>query len=126
MTDKRTKQQNKAIHVYFKEVADVLNESGLEMKKVLKPEVEIPWTEQSIKDHIWRPIMRAMYGIESTTEMNPAMINGIYETIHRLLSQKFGIDIPFPSIDNVIELGYEKNTIEEEEQVNHSTPPWRM
>ena len=37
----RTEQQNKALHVYYRILADELNDKGLDMRKVLKPEIDI-------------------------------------------------------------------------------------
>jgi hypothetical protein len=52
----RTNAQNNAIHKYCSLLADTFGMAGLDMKAVLKPEVEIPWTTESVKNHIWRPI----------------------------------------------------------------------
>jgi len=46
---KRTVQQNKALHVLFNLLAQNLNEAGLDMRKTLKPEVDIPWSGASVK-----------------------------------------------------------------------------
>lgn len=95
--EQRTTQQNKALHKYFRLLADELNGAGYDMKKTLKPEVEIPWTEISIKDFLWRPIQRAQLGKDSTKELNTSDIDKIYDTLNRHLSEKFSISVPFPS-----------------------------
>lgn len=38
----RTLTQNRAIHLWFTMLADALNDAGLDMRTVLKPEIEIP------------------------------------------------------------------------------------
>ena len=51
MNDKqRTAKQNRALHLYFTHLADELNSAGLDMRKTLKPGVEIPWDGKSIKE----------------------------------------------------------------------------
>lgn len=94
----RTSEQNKALHVFFRLLADSLNGAGLDMKTVLKPNVQIPWTPTSVKDHLWRPIQRAMLSKESTTELSKHMdIDQIHETLMRHLAEKFGVEyIEFP------------------------------
>ena len=65
----RTDQQNRALHLYFTQLAKILNEAGLDMRKVLKPSINIPWTAKSIKENLWRPIMKIQLGKDSTTEL---------------------------------------------------------
>jgi hypothetical protein len=42
----RTMAQNSALHLWLGQVAQTLNDAGLDMKKTLKPNVDIPWTVQ--------------------------------------------------------------------------------
>lgn len=98
----RTIQQNKALHLYFTHLSEALNDAGLDMRKTLKPEVEIPWTPENIKNLIWKPIMEAQLGKKSTTEMNTKDIDVVFDTINRHLGEKFGLEIRFPSIDSLI------------------------
>ena len=102
----RTSQQNKAIHKYFELLADVLNNAGLDMRTVLKPEIEIPWSPKSIKEFLWRPIQKLQLGKKSTTELTTKDIDKIYDTLNRHLSEKFGVlqGFPaFPSVEDKIE-----------------------
>jgi stalled ribosome rescue protein Dom34 len=99
---KRTIQQNKALHKYFDNLAKSLNSAGLDMKTVLKPGVDIPWSKESVKEFIWKPIQRAYKIKDSTTALETKDINIIYETITRHLGEKFGITEPFPSIEEVM------------------------
>ena len=67
------------------------------MRKVLKPGVDIPWTKLSIKEYIWKPILKAMTGKESTTLMDTKDIDKIYDVVNRHISEKWGISVPFPT-----------------------------
>ena len=98
----RTLQQNKAIHVLFNLLAETLNENGLDMRKTLKPEIDIPWSPQSVKEFLWRPIMQAQLSKKSTTEMTTIELDQVFETINKHIGQKFHIHIPFPSIEDVL------------------------
>jgi len=90
----RTKSQNSAIHLWLQQVADTLNDAGLDMKTVLKEEVEIPWTRESAKNHLWRPIQIIMQDKESTADANRKDYTEVYEVIARHLQQKHGISVP--------------------------------
>jgi len=98
----RTDKQNRSLHLYFTQLAEMLNQSGLDMRKVLKPSINIPWTAKSIKEHLWRPIMKIQLGKKSTTEMTTKDINEVYDTINRHLGEQFGITVEFPSIESLI------------------------
>lgn len=107
---KRTVKQNKALHVLFKLMADILNENGLDMRKTLKPSVEIPWSAQGVKEYLWRPIQKAQLAKISTTELTTKEIDDVFDTLNKHIGEKFGIHIPFPSIEDVI-LKYESEKI---------------
>lgn len=98
----RTSLQNRALHKYFELLAENLNDAGLDMRKVLKPAVDIPWSGETIKNYIWRPIQEAQLGKKSTTELKTDEINLVWETINRHLSEKFGISEPFPSVEEIM------------------------
>lgn len=102
MDKQRTLRQNRALHLFFTLLADQLNEAGLDMKKTLKPEVDIPWTGETIKEFIWRPIMLAQLGKESTTELTTKDIDAVFLTINRHLGDKFGLVVDFPSVETVL------------------------
>ena len=90
----RTSQQNRALHLDCKLIADALNDAGLDMRVVLKPEIDIPWTTQSVKEFLWKPIQKSMTLKTSTTELSKA--EGEFEKIHdvlmRHLGEKHGIE----------------------------------
>ena len=65
----RTIQQNKALWKYFDALAQEFSDHGLDMKKVLKPEIDIPWNKDTICEFLWKPIMKIQTGKESTTEL---------------------------------------------------------
>ena len=102
----RTKAQNRALHKYFAMLAELLNERGLDMRKVLKPTIDIPWNKDTVKEHLWRPVQKAQLLKTSTTEMTTKDIDKVFETINRHIGEKFKVHIPFPSIENSID--YEK------------------
>ena len=99
-TDKRTIIQNSAMHKYFSLVAEALNDAGLDMKQVIKADVE--WSMFSVKEYMWKAIQKAILGKESTTLLKKDEIDDVYLNMNRLTAQKFGIDIEFPSIESMI------------------------
>ena len=97
--EQRTNQQNKSLHLWFQMLADELNGAGWDMRKTLKPEVEIPWSKESIKNFLWRPVQEVYLNKKSTTELTTKDIDAIWEILNRHLGEKFGIHVSFPSLE---------------------------
>ena len=91
---KRTIKQNSSIHVYFEEVARELNNSGIDMRVLVK-NLQVSHTKESVKG-IWKAICEAKYGKKSTTELTSKEIDEVYDEFNRLLAEH-GIHIAFPS-----------------------------
>lgn len=98
----RTEAQNKSLHLWFTQLADELNNAGLDMRTVLKPSVSIPWTARNIKEYLWRPIMQAQLGKDSTTELTTKEIDQVFDVINRHLGEKFSVHVDFPSTETII------------------------
>lgn len=94
---KRTPPQNNALHVYFRLLADELNNAGWDMKKTLKQSIDIPWSEDRVKEFLWKPIQDAQLKKKSTTELTTTEVDKIYDTLNRHLGEKLGIFVRFPS-----------------------------
>lgn len=100
---KRTLSQNKALHLFFEQLAEALDDGGYSVQQVLAEAVERPWTKESVKELIWRPIQEAMTGEHSTADLDKLDVDAVYEVLNRHLGQKFGIHVPFPSEESLSE-----------------------
>lgn len=94
--DPRTAKQNSSLHKYCEKLAEALNEAGLDMRKVLKPEIDIPWTKYSVKDQLWRPIQQAMFGKASTTKPTTKEYQEIYKVLDHHMAAKHGVSVDWP------------------------------
>ncbi|MBO00998.1 MAG: hypothetical protein CL438_10105 [Acidimicrobiaceae bacterium] len=93
----RTQRQNRALHVYLRELALTLNEKGLDCSMVLKDGVTaIKWTDHLVKEHIWRVVQEAQTEKKSTRDLDRSELSMIYDIINRHLGEKFGVHVPFP------------------------------
>ena len=93
----RTPTQNNALHKFCELLAEALNDAGLDMRVVLKPEIEIPWDKTSAKKHLWKPIQKALTEKESTTDADTTDYSKVYEVLNRHMGEKHGIHVPWPS-----------------------------
>lgn len=90
----RTPTQNAALHLWMRQVAECLNDAGYDVRTVIKEDVEIPWTEDAVKEYLWRPVQKALTGNESTASCKKLEYSDIYDTIVRHLASRFGIPLP--------------------------------
>ena len=95
----RSQTQNSALHKFCELLAVELNIAGLDMKKVLKDDVDIPWTMESVKENLWKPIQKVVTGHDSTTKPQTHQYGEIYEILNRHLGEKLGIFISWPCKD---------------------------
>lgn len=91
----RTNQQRKAIEVFCRSLAEVLNDAGFDMQAVFTvKEVSVPWTQDTVKDVLFRPIMTALLGIESTVDLERQDCSRVHAVLCKNLSEKLGITCP--------------------------------
>ena len=101
----RSRAQNNALHLWLGRLCKVLNEAGLDMvtalDKLSTRGVHIPWTVESAKNHLWRPVQRKMFEQESTTKPNTKQYVEIYKVLDEALQSKFGADahVEWPTSD---------------------------
>jgi Ser-tRNA(Ala) deacylase AlaX len=106
---KRTMQQNAALHLFFTQLAEALNSAGFDMKKTIREGIDIPWTPENVKEFLWRPVQKALLQKQSTTELNKKEeIDKIYDILNKVIGERTGVHIPFPSIDTAMDAEREK------------------
>ena len=89
-----TQKQFNALHVWCSEVAEVLNDAGLDQRVVLKPGVAIDWDKDSVKEKLYKPLLEALTGKQSTTEQDTLEPNNVANHLARHLGEKFGVTLP--------------------------------
>jgi hypothetical protein len=90
-------RQNRALHKYFTCLSEALNGAGYTVQNTLK--LEADWTAGAVKDLIWKPYQKALTNKLSTAELGVDEVNIVYENLHRYLSTKYGIEVPFPTTE---------------------------
>lgn len=92
----RTETQNNSLHKGLRNLAESLSDAGLDMKKVLKPEVEIPWTAESAKEFLFNPIAKVMFDGKTSSELSTTEIQEVWDVLNRHTGAKFGVTVPWP------------------------------
>jgi hypothetical protein len=97
-------RQKRALHLWFSMLADALNDAGFDMKKTIRKELDIAWTGHTVKEYLWRPCQMAYLQKKSTKQLNKETdINEIYDLVNRVIGERTGVHVPFPSIDGAID-----------------------
>lgn len=99
----RTLPQNSAMHKYFGLVAGELNGGGYSVQTILAEAFDRQWWADGVKELLWRPIQKIVVEKDSTTELERDEVDKVYEPLNHHLSEKFGIYVPFPSKQELID-----------------------
>lgn len=99
----RSVKQNAALHLWYTQLADELNSQGCDMRQVISQDIDIPWSLYTIKEHLFRPTMKAMFGYRSTKQLKTGDIDKIFDVISKAISERTGVFIPFPSIETLMQ-----------------------
>ena len=101
-TKTRTSLQNRSLHLYFKLLAQELNGAGFDMKKVISPEIDIEWSPYSIKESLFRPLMKTMFGKRSTTKLTTKEIDDVYKNLDKIISERTGVSVEWPCLESLM------------------------
>jgi hypothetical protein len=91
----RTSVESNALHKYCGMLAKALNDSGLDMRMV-KDDVDLPWSKETVKEFLWKPIQLAVTGEESTTNVKMGDYSKVYDVLNKHLSTNKGIQVFWP------------------------------
>ena len=96
--DMRTVRQNSALHLWAKQIADILNKNNLYMTGIFGN--EIMWSMELVKTQIIKSLIKKLFDIDSTTKLKRKEFDELIDTITIIFGEKKGIKIPlFPSRD---------------------------
>jgi len=93
----RSNKQNNTLHLLLRRMAQDLNDAGFEIPHPFKEGLEIPYTEHSVKELIWIPIIEAMFGVRSSTELDPAQFSEAMTTLVDAVNRNTGVYVPIPT-----------------------------
>ena len=89
-------RQNNAMHLWFRQLAQELNDAGHTMPHPFDNEFELSFTELRVKEILFRPIIEAMYGKSSTSKLTSKELGNAAEELIRYLSEHKGVYVPWP------------------------------
>ena len=96
----RTLTQNASLHKFCSMLAQSKNEAGFDFRVFIKEGYPVPFTEELVKEYIWKPIQKAVTGHESTTKPEPKQYSEVYDVLNVKLAEH-GLYIPWPCRENM-------------------------
>ena len=93
----RTAKQNRAMHLCMRRLAEELNNAGWGIPHPLNPKLEIPYTPESVKELMVRPVILAMYGKESTAELSTTELTQAFDGLLNRIAEATGVAVDFPT-----------------------------
>jgi hypothetical protein len=92
----RSDRQNNAMHLWFRQIANELNDAGYYVRHPFSDKLEIPFTEVLVKETLYKPVIGAMHSKSSTAKLTPTQLSEAAEVLIRWLSEHKGVYVPFP------------------------------
>ena len=97
---KYSTKQRGALHVWCGMLADTLNECG-RYRVILSPinrrEIECPWSMNTVKEDIYKPVLEALSGKDSTEDQTSAEPSDVAMVISKHFSDTGIVCPPWPS-----------------------------
>ena len=90
----RSLSENSALHLFCDMLADLLNSMDMDMRTVLRPDVEIPWDGAAVKTHLWKPIQKAVIDKAKTSEADRGEYSKVYDILAHHMATKLGVTVP--------------------------------
>lgn len=107
---RRTSRQNRSCHLWFSMLADELNAKHFDMRALIRKDIEMPWTAYAIKEYLFRPLLREMFGKKSTTQITTNEMNDIFDIITKVIAERTNGEceyVPFPSMEELMISDYQ-------------------
>ena len=92
----RSDRQNNAMHLWFRQIAQELNDAGYWVRHPFSDKLEIPFTEVLVKETLYRPIIQSMYDKTHTGKLTAKELSEAAEVLIRWLSEHKSVYVPFP------------------------------
>lgn len=99
MENQRTSRQNRSGHLWFKYIADELNDNDLLMQVVLAKRKGIFWTPEAVKECLFKVLAKAMYNKTSTTQLTTKEFSKVTEQLQAVLARDYGLNVEVPSVE---------------------------
>jgi len=101
---RRTDKQNNSIHLYCQILSQEFLARGIDMREIIRDEIPISFTPESVKIYLWKPIQMAMFGKKSTTQLDTHEVSQIHDQLNKIIIErtKGEVSVAFPSVEELL------------------------
>lgn len=98
----RTVSQNRAMHLAFQQISQLLVEQGIDQRTIVKDleGYSAPVTPEFLKQ-VFKTISYTMYRKTSTTELTTSEMTNCFDVFAKFLGETYGIEVSWPSQDSL-------------------------
>lgn len=96
----RTTRQNRTLHLLFRRMAEALNDAGFEIPHPFKPELEIPYSEESVKELLYRPIINLYFKKKGSSDLTTDQLSESMTILVDAVNRNTGVYVPIPTEEN--------------------------
>lgn len=93
----RTWRQNNTLHLLFRRMAKDLNDAGFEIPHPFKPDLEIPYSEESVKELLYKPIITMYFKVDRSTELTTEQLSESMTILVDAVNRNTGVYTPIPT-----------------------------
>ncbi len=94
----RSPQQQKALEVYCRGLADGLNAVGYDFTDGKVIRLPVAFTQENVKEYMFKKVMVSLFpDYDSTTQLSTIEIQQVYENLNLFTSEKFGVGLTWPT-----------------------------
>ena len=93
----RTWRQNNTLHLLFRQMAKALNDAGFEIPHPFKPDLEIPYSEESVKELLYKPIITMYFKVDRSTDLDTEQLSESMTILVDAVNRNTGVYVPIPT-----------------------------
>ena len=92
----RTWRQNNTLHLLFRRMAKDLNDAGYEIPHPFKPDLEIPYSEESVKELLYKPIITMYFKVDRSSDLDSEQLSESMTILVDAVNRNTGVYTPIP------------------------------
>lgn len=97
----RTTRQNRTLHLLLRRMSEALNDAGFEIPHPFKPDLEIPYSEESVKELLYRPIVNLYFKKKGSSDLSAEQFSESMTVLVDAVNRNTGVYVPIPTEENL-------------------------
>jgi hypothetical protein len=78
-------------------MAEALNDAGFEIPHPFKPDLEIPYSEESVKELLYKPIITMYFKVDRSTDLDTEQLSESMTILVDAVNRNTGVYVHIPT-----------------------------